>query len=333
MSMFSLRTSFCILLLSLVLPGFRHLQGDKNRRRHCSLSYRDLAEVHSCGVRPQYCRGDGYLLVRRHLDGDGREDILYHSGWHVIYVGTTAAGPGKYDTYPTPVAGVGFRIRGGINPDAWWPQYHDEPTSLTYNLNAATNFTIELVKTGNTTAAGQIIGELGYTVALNENLIARRIMVNGSIPIRPRVPTCKLQTPRVSVNFGQLDMSEVILEAQSSFRSFELKLLCAGGETGTRTKMFVTFTAAVNPTNTSDVLSLSSGSTATGVGIQIRRDDNTAIKFGPDSTAANNVNQWKVGENGNVEVTIPLKAGYKKTGQKVTAGTANGTATFTFSYQ
>ncbi|MFG9466488.1 fimbrial protein, partial [Pseudomonas paraeruginosa] len=251
----------------------------------------------------------------------------------VIYVGTTAAGPGKYDTYPTPVAGVGFRIRGGINPDAWWPQYHDEPTSLTYNLNAATNFTIELVKTGNITAAGQITGELGYTVALNENLIARRIMVNGSIPIRPRVPTCKLQTPTIPVNFGQLDMSEVILEAQSSFRSFELKLLCAGGETGTRTKMFVTFTDAVNPTNTSDVLSLSSGSTATGVGIQIRRDDNTAIKFGPDSTVANNVNQWKVGEYGNVEVSIPLKAGYKKTGQKVTAGTANGTATFTFSYQ
>ncbi|WP_411387782.1 fimbrial protein [Pseudomonas aeruginosa] len=250
----------------------------------------------------------------------------------VIYVGSTAPAPGLYNTYPTTVAGVGVRIRGGINPESWWPQYRDS-TSTTYTLDAASNFTVELVKTGRITSAGEITGELGRTVVLNEGLVARRIRVNGSIPIKPRVPTCSLLSKSVPVNFEQVKISSLMDGALAGVKKFDLKLRCSGGEEGSTTRMFVTFTDASNPGNTSGVLSLSAASKASGVGIQIRRADGQVVRYGPDSSQAGNVNQWQIGEFGNVDVVVPLQAGYIKTASQVTPGSANGSATFTLSYQ
>ncbi|KVR00360.1 adhesin [Burkholderia ubonensis] len=98
--------------------------------------------------------------------------------------------------------------------------------------------------------------------------------------------------------------------------------------------MYTTLTDASHPANVSSVLSLGADSTASGVGIQVLRGDNdTLISYGPDSSQAGNPNQWFVGEFGNVDVTIPLKARYVQTASDVKAGTANGRATFTMSYQ
>lgn len=225
-----------------------------------------------------------------------------------------------------------MRIRGGINSESWWPQYRDT-TSTSYGLDAASNFTVELVKTGRITSAGEITGELGRTVVLNEGLVARRIRVNGSIPIKPRVPTCSLLSKSVPVNFEQVKISSLMDGALAGVKKFDLKLRCSGGEEGSTTRMFVTFTDASNPGNTSGVLSLSAASKASGVGIQIRRADGQVVRYGPDSSQAGNVNQWQIGEFGNVDVVVPLQAGYIKTASQVTPGSANGSATFTLSYQ
>ncbi|AOZ01287.1 adhesin [Cupriavidus sp. USMAHM13] len=122
--------------------------------------------------------------------------------------------------------------------------------------------------------------------------------------------------------------------ATSSPKSFEVRLQCSGGNPGTSTKMYMTLTDSANPANETDTLSLASGSQAKGFGIQVlRASDDTLVSYGPDSAAAGNTNQWKVGSFGNVNVTIPFKARYVRTSSSIVPGTANGTATFTMSYQ
>ncbi|WP_197523911.1 fimbrial protein [Cupriavidus sp. USMAHM13] len=252
----------------------------------------------------------------------------------VGYFGSTSPAPGKYNTYPTPVAGVGVRIRGGINTTEWWPQ-STSGTGTDYGLAAGTEFTIELVKTGDITAAGILSGEIGMTYIVMHEKQIRSIVTNGSINIVPKVPTCNVLTPKVGVELGKATTSELkSVGATSSPKSFEVRLQCSGGNPGTSTKMYMTLTDSANPANETDTLSLASGSQAKGFGIQVlRASDDTLVSYGPDSAAAGNTNQWKVGSFGNVNVTIPFKARYVRTSSSIVPGTANGTATFTMSYQ
>jgi len=111
-------------------------------------------------------------------------------------------------------------------------------------------------------------------------------------------------------------------------------LQCSGGDPNTSTNAYVTLTDATNPTNTSQVLSLTPTSQASGVGVQIL-NGTTVLGYGPDSAAPGNTNQWYAGNIavGTSRFTIPLSARYVQTGATVTPGTANAQATFTMSYQ
>ncbi|MCA8424745.1 fimbrial protein [Burkholderia seminalis] len=250
------------------------------------------------------------------------------------YVGTLSATPGKYSTYPTPVAGVGVRIRGGIKDAEWWP-VSDYWYGTTGRFEPGASFTIELVKTGDITAPGTLIGEIGKTEAWLHNAKVRSIVTNGAINIIPRVPTCNLLTSKIAVNLGVVSLADFKGPGTSSPpKSFEVRLKCSGGNPGTATRMFMTLTDAANPANRSNTLSLAPGSKAEGFGIQIVRGaDNTLVSYGPDSSAVGNPNQWEVGKFGNVGVTIPFKAQYVRTSAQLKGGNANGFATFTMSYQ
>ncbi|ACB65767.1 Fimbrial protein [Burkholderia ambifaria MC40-6] len=252
----------------------------------------------------------------------------------VIYVGTTGSAPGKYNAYPTPVAGVGVRIKGGINVTQWWPQ-SGNVAETSSNYLAGSEITIELVKTGNITAPGILSGEVGMTFALNHGTKIRSIVTNGAINIRPQVPTCNLLTPNIAVDLEKVSVGELKgIGATSLPKPMEVRLKCSGGNPGTSTRMFMTLTDSANSGNRSDTLSLASGSTAKGVGIQILRgSDNTLVSYGPDSAQAGNPNQWAVGSFGNVDVTIPFRARYVRTSATVIPGKANGVSTFTMSYQ
>ena len=89
---------------------------------------------------------------------------------------------------------------------------------------------------------------------------------------------------------------------------FSVDLSCAAGA-----QVSITFTDATNPSNTSSVLSLASGSTATGVGIELRRANDVKISYGPDSAAPGTTNQWLVGAAPNGALSIPLSARYVRT--------------------
>ncbi|KVW42725.1 hypothetical protein WK95_13500 [Burkholderia ubonensis] len=85
-----------------------------------------------------------------------------------------------------------------------------------------------------------------------------------------------------------------------------------------------------------NILSLDRESTATGVGIQLFKfGESTPIKFGPDSSAIGNSNQWYVDASSASPtlITIPFVAKYVKNGPNVVPGSVKAQSTITFSYQ
>ncbi|MGR3909700.1 fimbrial protein [Burkholderia sp. SR8] len=108
-------------------------------------------------------------------------------------------------------------------------------------------------------------------------------------------------------------------------RDFAISLSCKTG-----TNLYVTLTDLTNPGNTGNQLTLTPNATAKGVKLRILRNGQP-VGYGPDSSAVGNPNQWYVGPSGATS-SIPLSAQYIATGA-VTAGTVEGVATFTMSYQ
>ncbi|MHA7680308.1 fimbrial protein [Cupriavidus sp. PET2-C1] len=241
---------------------------------------------------------------------------------------------GAFSTYATSVNGIGVRIKGGVNVDQWWPQKSSWEKNR-IEFGGGGGFTVELVKTGRITAAGLLTGEIGTTTLVDQqNQVIRRIFITGSLPIRPTVPTCRVTTPSVTVPLGSLSIYTLTaVGPKTESRPFEIRLQCSGGSQGTATRMYMTMTDASEPSNRSTLLSLSSKSKATGIGIQILRANDSLVWFGADSSQSNNQNQWFIGEYGNTAVTIPLKARYYQTAAHVTPGVVDALATFTMNYQ
>ncbi|WP_230954215.1 fimbrial protein [Burkholderia stagnalis] len=268
------------------------------------------------------------------------------SGWYtclpeiyrIVFRGTTAAigkAPGNGTTYSTGISGVGMRfsLSGPNAIKGYWPvfQYYQPGIASAPIGTTPLNIDVELVKVGAITAGGAITGEVaGYFGHYGQ---IASIRVGGGIIIQPKVPTCRVTNPAITVPLGSMPASTFTgVGSVSPSKPFNIALQCSGGETGTVTNVYTTLTDHNNPGNVSDTLSLATDATATGIGIQVL-NGSTVIKYGPDSSATGNTNQWKAGEAGNGTFTIPLTARYIQTASKVTPGTADGLATFTMSYQ
>ncbi|MBY4710249.1 fimbrial protein [Burkholderia cepacia] len=238
-----------------------------------------------------------------------------------------------YNTFPTSASGIGVRIR--FPNQGWWNQ------SFTSNQktikSAATSIEIEFVKTGTISAQTSITGEIGAFWVDNYGFKVVSYQVRGSIQIKPRVPTCSVATKLISVSMtptGSMSSHDFSgVGSTSPQRDFSILLNCSGGDKNTSTNAYVTLTDQTNNLNQSNQLSLTKDSTATGLKVQILKDGKP-LNYGPDSSEAGNVNQWKAGNipQGQGAFSIPLTARYIQTGT-VKAGTANAVATFTMSYQ
>ena len=233
---------------------------------------------------------------------------------------------GRYSTWPTGVSGIGVRIRWSTNP-VWWPQSFD--TAGSRLAFSAAPLQVELVKTGRITAGGTMAGELAGTWVRSKTVQAASYRINGSIELKPNVPTCSVTTKSIKVQFGEVNLNG---PATAPEQPINIGLQCSGGERDAKTRMSITLTDAANPGNRSDVLTLTNASTAKGVGVRIM-NGTTPVRYGPDSSETGNPNQWFVTEAGNQTVNIPLTARYVRTSGTLKAGTADAVATFTMSYQ
>lgn len=219
--------------------------------------------------------------------------------------------------------------------DKWFPYPVNYGSSI---INVSSSpIRIEFVKIGLVTAAGTLKGELAGSYI--DNVIQyRSIYIRGGIQIRPKVPTCSVETKQIDVkmnptgnDFTPKDFGGV--GRTTPERDFSIQLNCAGGDPGTSTNAYVTLTDNSNSGNRSNLLSLTPDSGASGVAVQILKDG-TPLGFGPDSSAASTPNQWRAGNipEGQGVFTIPLTARYIQTGP-LKGGKANAVATFTMSYQ
>lgn len=240
---------------------------------------------------------------------------------------------GAYSTYLTRVPGVGMRVSfTGGSPAGFWPVSIDRGSSTQGSFNKTTSITVELIKIGAITTSGTVTGQFATNYFQNGAYQAATISVSGIINIVPAVPTCKVQSPP-PVQLGSFELKQFTgVNSVTQAQPLTLTLTCSGGAVGSKTRVYTTLTDQSAPGNRSDKLTLSKESTATGLGIQVL-NGTTVIKYGADSSAAGNTNQWYAGETANGTFTIPLTARYIQTADRVTPGTAMGRATFTMSYQ
>ena len=192
--------------------------------------------------------------------------------------------------------------------------------------------THQLVKTGPIDTTGQLqFGKL-YSFWHSNAAGSRRDVATGPLAYVSianatlAARSCRVTTPDVRVTLPDTLASTLGNNGASIGNTgFFIGLQCDAN-----TNVHITLTDATTPGNRTNLLSLTADSTARGVAIRVRRPDNAPVSFGPDSPAAGNANQWRVGQRSGA-VTVPMSAEYVATGN-VTAGTVRALATFTMSY-
>lgn len=264
--------------------------------------------------------------------------------WASVNNGTLA--PGFTDVYQTNISGLGIRwwgtwkarnFPGGTTLPITGPGTHNAgPTGWRNGDVYPQTVWMELIKTG-PIQTGTLSVITTTTMKFNCSLGGCQnwdVNISGTSSILAG-PTCTVSAPVIPVSLGYIATTTFRgVGTTSPSRTFSITLSCSGGEPGTAISSYVTLTDAAHPENTSTTLALSSGSTASGLGIQILKDD-VVLGYGPDSTAAGNTNQWKSGTitQGTSVFQIPLSARYVQVDPNISPGAANGLATFTLSYQ
>lgn len=241
------------------------------------------------------------------------QGVKYLNGWVTDGNGIAA----------TNVPGVGIRIHwlGGtsvlVPKDPYETLNHDADISW----NPGPEWQVELIKTG--AMSGGTLQMGGYAVYGIGNYYVSELHVTGGGKIV--MPTCTVMSTIINVPLGRRLKSEFSgLGSTTPWQATNIPLNCAKGA-----KISVRIEANADPSGVPGVMTLDSpqeGGVATGVGIQLsfQHSNERAVVFGRNM-------YYYTSPHGGYEL-VQLQARYYQTGSQVVPGTANGTATFTITY-
>ncbi|MCR6480132.1 type 1 fimbrial protein [Variovorax sp. ZS18.2.2] len=250
---------------------------------------------------------------------------------------------GLSKVFATEVDGVGIRLSrvfrddtgagGGAFEETQYP--HTRSTSTDFgDFNATSRFRVELFKTKSVTGNGPIGPPGNYTQyyslfvdVLNPRQSVLTTTLSG-LGITIITPSCTvdLGSKNIPVDFGKVPQSNFKGKGTTTGdRKFNIKLNCKAGANAENT-VLLRMDATQDPSNEQGVLKITpaGSTTATGVGIQVMNDKSVPVKFGETV---------EVGPSMTGSYVLPYTARYFQTGDKVTPGRADGTATFTLDYK
>ncbi|WP_164992079.1 fimbrial protein [Burkholderia stabilis] len=248
----------------------------------------------------------------------------------------------EHAVWESGVPGIGIAMAARLNDTADWVPIASAEQSIGTVTGSWLSFKVQLratlVATGRVKSGSYSIS-VSPTSYIKQKSTAKVLRsdglgIKGAVTVK--AGSCNLTNgakqsvllPKVSIySIGRQDPNGV---SEGSSSPFSLGLQCDSG-----VKVHATMTDASNPLNSTDTLSLGAGSTASGVGIRIyRENETTPVSYGPDSAANGNSNQWYVGTAGsNGVVGLSFVAKYAKTGATITPGSVAAQSTITFSYQ
>lgn len=138
--------------------------------------------------------------------------------------------------------------------------------------------------------------------------------------------TCQVPTSDFFVTLPDVTINDLTYPGPTvGRRDFTITLDCPSN-----IRPYISMTDAINPSNSSTILSLAPESTATRVGVVIlrRTSGGDRVTFGPDTMAPNSY-RWRADTSGKLGFT----AMYMAIQKPVTPGTVKALATFTLSYE
>ncbi|HEX7935944.1 MAG TPA: fimbrial protein [Paraburkholderia sp.] len=265
------------------------------------------------------------------------------SATNVATFGTASPAPGFTDVYPTNVPGVGVRYTFNsaqcnatnvvmTNGSAQVGCYFSGPSGGPYvaaNITVTSTLVVTSpIASGTSTLSSAPAVSITFTSDDQTGSWVKSPLFTGAATGTLVHATCSVNQSNVSVILPTADTRAFSagVGAVAAPQPFQLSLTCAPGS-----KVSITLTDNVDPTNRSNTLKLSADSTAQGVGIQVLNGAGP-VSFGPDSAAPGNANQWLIGDSPAGALIVPVQARYVRTGA-VTPGSVKALATFTMSYQ
>ncbi|MBA4707486.1 fimbrial protein [Aquitalea aquatica] len=284
--------------------------------------------------------GGGFYFI---LDGTTSPPLGLTATGMSSAVGSYSESGVNYPVYPSSVPGIGFIIKQRIV----------SPASATVPGGTAISFTPTASQQSfNSYIAGKLIktGDIG-----NVNVSAIRLPVTYTLTFTGRFAgeistasnsfsgtavgnytvqnvSCTVNTSSLQVTLASIAPTDLPgLNSTAKPTPFNLGLTCPSS---TSVAIYMTLTDNNNPGNTGNLLSLSPGSSASGVNLQILRNSGTPtlVNFGADSSAAGNLNQLLMATGATGSQSFPFLVRYIRTGT-LSGGSVNGLATFTMSYQ
>ncbi|MDR5753575.1 MULTISPECIES: fimbrial protein [unclassified Caballeronia] len=256
----------------------------------------------------------------------------------------TAPVAGMPDVYPTSIAGLGVRYRISsaacteqsvvITNQSGTLNCPRSGSAIGDSVPIAATFTAEFVVTG--TLAGGAVPltsvpsiPLNYQTSVESGSWSQTPILSGTATGTIRQQSCSVMNSAQAITLPTVTTRSLtgVAGTVAGATPLSLNLSCAAGA-----QVSITFTDATSPANTTTVLSLAAGSTATGVGIELRRAGDVKIGYGPDSAAPGTTNQWLVGAAPNGALSIPLFVRYVRSTGPLASGLVKALATFTMSY-